>query len=96
LHNKPAAGLQTTSCGQKEGIKGMASKIAVSKSTVAKYDVVMIAVLLACATAIIIESHNRILIGSPVDGERFTSVAAPGPYARSNEAASHLDQLTAP
>ena len=48
----------------------MASEAAVSKSTVWKSDVIMIAVLLACATAIIIESHNRILIGPPADGTR--------------------------
>jgi hypothetical protein len=76
----------------------MASEAAVSKSTVSKSDIVMIAVLLACAIMIIIESHNRILIGPPADGGRVTFGATRGTDAATGpiEPASRLDQLTAP
>jgi len=49
----------------------MFSKAMFSNARFSKSDIAMIVALLACATATMIEAHNRILIGPPAQVERL-------------------------
>jgi hypothetical protein len=70
-----------------------------SNATFSKSDMAMIAILIACATATMIESHNRVVIDPPASIDSAVSapaVKADLVCAAACEPTPALDHLTAP